>query len=116
MSTEHAPPSADEPSLEGWDPSQDGPVDIPAVIDLAFDYRGNVTIERADGTNVAAYVSNRDARAARPFLDYFDVEGRGPFRMPYAEISNIRFTGKDTAKGNSYEAYQRRKAAEAGQG
>ena len=116
MSTEHAPPDADEPSLEGWDPSQDGAVDVPAVVDLAFDYRGNVTIERADGASVAGYVSNRDARAARPFLDYFDLEGRGPIRILYADIANIRFTGKDTAKGNSYEAYQRRKAAEAGKG
>ena len=86
------------------------------MVDLAFDYRGNVTIDRAGGASVIVYVSNRDARAPRSFLDYFDVDGRGPFRLPYAEIANIRFTGKDTAQGNSYEAYQRRKAAEAGQG
>ena len=116
MSTQHDPADADESSLEGWDPAQDGAVDIPAVVDLAFDYRGNVTIDRADGASVAGYLSNRDARATPPFLDYFDLEGRGPFRLPYAEVANIRFTGKDTAKGNSYEAYQRRKAAEAGQG
>ena len=116
MSTERDPADADEPSLEGWDPAQDGAVDVPAVVDLAFDYRGNVTIDRADGASVGGYVANRDARAARPFLDYFDLEGRGPFRLAYAEVANIRFTGKDTAKGNSYEAYQRRKAAEAGRG
>ena len=97
------------PSLEGWVPGADVP--LADVIDRAFDYRGNVTVEQRDGTELSGYLSNRDARAREPFVQMFDMAGEGPITIRYADIRAIRFTGKDTAAGNSYAAWLERKAA-----
>jgi hypothetical protein len=103
-----------EPSLEGWVPGPDVP--LAAVIERAFDYRGNVTVERCDGIEVAGYLFNRNADVSEPYVQMFDATGDGPFTIPYAEIRTIRFTGKDTAAGNSYAAWLERKAAARAQG
>jgi hypothetical protein len=101
-------------TLEGWVP--DAGVPLADVVDHAFDYRGNVTVERRDGTEMSGYLFNRDARAREPFVQMFDLAGDGPFTIPYADIVRIRFTGKDTAAGNSYAAWLERKAAAKAQG
>ena len=75
------------------------------------DYRGNVTVVRQDGTEILGYLANRDAHAREPFVQMFDAAGDGPFTLRYADIRAIRFTGKDTAAGNSYTAWLERKAA-----
>jgi hypothetical protein len=104
----------DAPSLEGWVPGSDVP--LANVIERAFDYRGNVTLVRVDGTELVGYVFNRDGDAASPFVQMFDVAGEGPITIPYAAIRTIRFTGKDPAAGNSYAAWLDRKAAAKAQG
>ncbi len=97
-------------SLEGWDPAADGPVDVRDVIEKAFAYRGNVTIDTTGGSTVVGYLFDRNVRSPGAFVQYLDDKGDGPFSLPYADIANIRFTGTDTAKGNSYADYQKRKA------
>jgi hypothetical protein len=99
-------------SLEGWAPQVGEYLKLDEVIELAFDYRGNTTIVKTDGTQVVGYVFNRDRRAARPFLEYFDEDGGGPFTLLYADVATIRFTGKDTAAGNSWKAWLERKERE----
>jgi hypothetical protein len=100
--------------FEGWVP--DAGVPLADVIDRAFDYRGNVTLERHDGTEVSGYLFNRNAGARDPFVQMFDLAGDGPLTIRYADIRRIRFTGKDTAAGNSYAAWLERKAAAKAQG
>jgi hypothetical protein len=99
----------EERSLEGWAPEPGEGLSLGRIIDLAFDYRGNTTVVKTDGTEVEGYVFNRDADARVPFIQMFDAAGAGPFVIPYAEIRTIRFTGKDTAGGGSYAAWLRRK-------
>ena len=96
--------------LEGWDPAVGVEVSLEDVVDRAFDYRGDVTVVRRDGTEVIGYLFNRNAEVVRPFVQMFDRAGEGPLTIPYAAIRTIRFTGKDTAAGKSYEAWLRRKA------
>ena len=103
-----------EPSLEGWLPEPDVPLE--EVIERAFDYRGNVTVERRDGTEMVGYLFNRNAGVPQPFVQMFDAAGDGPFTIPYTDIRAIRFTGKDTAAGNSYAAWLDRKAAARAEG
>ena len=103
-----------EPLLEGWTPGPD--VALSEVIDRAFDYRGNVTVERRDGTEVTGYLFNRNAHARPPFVQMFDAAGDGPITIAYADIRAIRFTGKDTAAGNSYAAWLERKAVAGAEG
>jgi hypothetical protein len=103
-----------EQNLEGWVPGSDVP--LAEVIDRAFDYRGNVTVERSDGTELVGYLSNRDAHAREPFVQMFAATGDGAITIRYADIRTIRFSGKDTAAGNSYAAWLERKAAAAAEG
>ncbi len=112
----------EEKSLEGWEPvvCEDG--SLAHLIDLAFDYRGNITLVKSDGTEMVGYLSNRDATVAEPFVHMFDAQGASPSTVLYSEIRAIRFTGKDTAAGKSYAAYVKRReqtkreAAEASRG
>jgi hypothetical protein len=103
-------------SLEGWEPTVGVDVSLAEVVERAFDYRGDVTVVRRDGVDLVGYLFNRDTEAARPFVQMFDRAGDGPFTIPYEDIRTIRFTGKDTAAGKSYEAWRRRKAERADRG
>jgi len=96
-------------SLEGWVPQIGEYLALAEVIDFAFDYRGNTTIVTTDGTEIVGYVFNRDSSASEPFIQYFDERGEGPFTMPYSRIATIKFTGKDTAAGNSWKSWLERK-------
>jgi hypothetical protein len=101
---------ASESLLEGWEPVVGEGVSLGEVIDRAFDYRGDVTVVRRDGSEMVGYLFNRNADVPEPWVQMFDRAGEGPFTIPYAEIRTIKFTGKDTAAGKSYEAWLRRKA------
>jgi hypothetical protein len=101
----------DEHALESWDP---GPLEGAAladVIEQAFDYRGDVTLVRENGSELVGYVFNRNAAAATPFVQVFATDGGDPITIPYADIRSIRFTGRDTAAGTSYAAWLRRREA-----
>jgi hypothetical protein len=99
----------EERSLEGWDPRVGEEVELEQVVDLAFDYRGDVTVVLTDGRDLTGYVSNRDRDATEPHLTLLDPGGAAHI-LRYAEIRTIKFTGRDTAAGKSYEAWLRRKA------
>jgi hypothetical protein len=103
-----------EASLEGWDP---GPLDaatLAEVIEQAFDYRGDVTVALDDGRQLEGYLFNRNRDAAEPFVQMFERGQSDVSTIPYARIRALRFTGKDTAAGNSYAAWLRlRQAAKA---
>lgn len=102
----------EESSLEGWIPEPGEELSISQIIDMAYDYRGNTTIRKTDGTEVVGYIFNRSQDSGDPLIEYFDEAGDGPFTLPYSEIENILFTGKDTAAGKSYEAWLERKQRE----
>lgn len=101
-------------SLEGWEPEVGPDLPLERVIDLAFDYRGNTTVVKTDGTEIVGYVFNRNAEAPEPYVQLFDLRGEGPIRIPYAEIRTIRFTGRDMAAPDSHAAGLRRRAEGAG--
>ena len=99
-------------TLQGWVPEIGEFLTLAEVIDLAFDYRGNTTVVKADGAEIEGYVFNRDHEAREPFIQIFDAAGNGPIRIPYSEIRNIRFTGRDMAAGNSWQAWLERRERE----
>ena len=102
-------------SLQGWVPDIGPYLTLEEVIEHAFDYRGNVTVVRRDGSELVGYLFNRDSSAPEPFVQLIDEDGNGPLRVPYAEIASVRFTGKDTAEGNSWKAWIERKEREKAQ-
>jgi len=97
--------------LEGWMPQIGPGLTLEEVVDKAFDYRGNITVVKTDGSETEGYLFNRNADAAVPFVQMFDLNGAGPLIISYREIRTIRFTGRDTAAGNSYAAWLRAKEA-----
>jgi len=101
----------DGATLEGWTPEIGRGLSLAEVVDKAFDYRGNVTLVLTDGSETEGYLFNRNADAPVPFVQLFDVNGAGPHTISYREIRTIRFTGRDTAAGNSYAAWLRAKEA-----
>ena len=98
-----------EDSLEGWAPEPGASLSLHEIVEHAFDYRGNTVVVKTDGTELEGYVFNRNADVPEPFIQMFDLAGAGPLTIPYAAIRTIRFTGKDTAAGNSYAAWVKRK-------
>jgi hypothetical protein len=101
-------------TLEGWEPAIGPYLSLSEVVEFAFDYRGNTTVVKTDGTAVVGYVFNRDRSAPEPFIELFDEAGDGPIVVPYAQIHTIRFTGKDMAAGNSWKAWLERRERERG--
>jgi hypothetical protein len=103
--------SDEEKSLEGWAPDIADAATLADVVEHAFDYRGDVTLDLHDGGQMAGYLFNRDREVAEPFVQMFEVGHDTPATIPYARIRAIRFTGTDTAAGNSYAAWLRRRQA-----
>lgn len=99
-------------SLEGWVPDVGDYLTLQEVVEFAFDYRGNTTIVKTDGTEIVGYIFNRNTSGPEPFIEYFDESGEGPFTLRYSELANVKFTGKDTAAGNSWKAWLERKERE----
>jgi len=107
-------PGFEHENLQGWIPQLATEADIRAVIEKAFDYRGDVTITRKnkdddknkDGSQITGYLFDR---RVGPTLESSVVRlmlatGERP-AIPYSEIAAIAFTGRDTAAGKSYEAW-----------
>jgi hypothetical protein len=101
----------DETSLEGWMPETGDAGTLADVLDRAFDYRGDVTLVLDDGRQVEGYLFNRDRDVHEPFVQMFERDGGTPATIAYARIRAVRFTGKDTAAGNSYAAWLRQRQA-----
>lgn len=100
-----------EESLEGWVPEIGDETSLAQVVDLAFEYRGDVTVDLVDGTAILGYLFNRNAAGATPFAEVIESKTEARLRLPYSQIKNIRFTGRDTAAGQSWEAWQKRRDA-----
>jgi len=103
-------PGFERENLQGWIPQLATEPDIRAVIEKAFDYRGDVTIARKDGTQITGYLFDR---RIGPTLDNSVIRlmlptGNERPSIPYSEIAGLAFTGRDTAAGKSYEAWVRK--------
>src|SRR5215831_16351617 len=96
-------------TLEGWVPQINEYLSLGEVVEFAFDYRGIFIFKQKTAYEIVGYIFNRNAEADEPFIQLFDEQGDGPFTIPYRDIATIRFTGKDTAAGNSWKAWVERK-------
>jgi hypothetical protein len=82
------------------------------AVDLALDYRGDVTLELTSGESIVGYLFNRDARGQDPSVEIFPADDPSPRKIPYGLIASIAFTGEDTASGKSWEAWASKKESE----
>ena len=105
---EEVAPGVQHENLEGWVPPLAGDDELRLALEKAFDYRGDVTITRKDGTRLEGYVFDR--RADGPALEQCSVRllpkaGGGKVAVAYADIARLEFTGRDTAAGKSWETW-----------
>jgi hypothetical protein len=109
---EVAPGTAHE-QLEGWIPSLASDEEIRVALEKAFDYRGDVTITRKDGSQIEGYLFDR--RSATTLKDslirLYPKNSTEKVSIPYADIAALAFTGRDTAAGKSWEAWMKKYAA-----
>jgi hypothetical protein len=96
--------------VEGWAPALATEDDLRAALEEAFDYRGDVTITRKDGSRVEGYVFDRRSGAtlAESVVRVIPQDGSGKVAIPYSDIAGLAFTGRDTAAGKSWEAWVRK--------
>jgi hypothetical protein len=108
---EIAPGTARE-HLEGWIPQLASDEEIRVALEKAFDYRGDVTITRKDGSQIEGYLFDR--RTAATLRDsvvrLFPKNSSEKVSIPYADIAALAFTGRDTAAGKSWEAWMKKYA------
>ncbi len=70
---------------------------VAELIERAFHYRGDVTIRRDDGSSITGYLFNRNARTNEPFAQVFETQSGREVSTPYRGITQVLFTGRDTA-------------------
>lgn len=110
-------PGREREQIEGWIPELASEDDVRAALEKAFNYRGDVTITRKDGSHVEGYIFDR--RSGKTLADsvvrIIPRNSTGKTSIPYSDIAALVFSGRDMAAGKSWEAwlknYWERKAA-----
>jgi hypothetical protein len=98
-------------NLEGWVPELAGEMEIREALEKAFDYRGDITVTRRDGSVVEGYLYDR--RDGKTLADSVvriiptPKEGAPTERLmiPYCDVAGLKFSGRDTAAGRSFDAW-----------
>jgi hypothetical protein len=82
------------------------------AVELAFDYRGDVTIELKSGESITGYLFNREVNGAASWMETFPAGTSEIRRLHYDDVRTIAFSGEDTAAGNSWEMWVAKKESE----
>ena len=93
--------------LEGWVPELASEAEIREALEKAFDYRGDITITRKDGSKIEGYLFDRRSgfSLADSFIRIIPSTEKTKVNVAYADIAAIAFTGRDTAAGKTFEAW-----------
>lgn len=99
-------------NLEGWIPALANEEELRQALEKAFDYRGDITITRKDGSKIEGYLFDR--RSAATLKDsvvrLYPKNSEEKISVSYADIGALAFTGRDTAAGKSWEAWMKKYA------
>jgi hypothetical protein len=106
---EVAPGTARE-SVEGWVPELAGEEELRGALEKAFDYRGDVSITRKDGSKIEGYIFDRvtSHTLATSFVRLIPNNSGDRVKVSYAEIAALAFSRRDPAAGKSWEAWVRK--------
>jgi hypothetical protein len=93
--------------LEGWVPEFATDAEIREALEKAFDYRGDITITRKDGSKVEGYLFDRRSgfSLADSFVRIIPTNEKTKVNVAYTDIAALVFTGRDTAAGKTFEAW-----------
>jgi hypothetical protein len=93
--------------LEGWVPELASDAEVREALEKAFDYRGDITITRKDGSRIEGYLFDRrtGATLAESFIRIIPTGQPARLNIAYSEIAALAFTGRDTAAGKTFDAW-----------
>lgn len=96
--------------LQGWVPDLANEDELRIALEKAFDYRGDVTITRRDGSVVDGYLYDR--RPGKTLQDsmvrILPSDGTPRLNIPYSDVVGLVFSDRDPAAGKSWEAWVRK--------
>lgn len=111
------PPIADSSSpntsaatsvAQGYAANASDPAALRRAVDLAFDYRGDVTITRRSSLQpIEGFIFDRklDRASKELIVRVIPVGSDERITIPFSDITRIDFTGRDTASGKSFETW-----------
>ncbi len=96
--------------LEGWIPALATDAEVRDALEKAFDYRGDITVTRKDGSKVDGYLFDRrtGATLADSSIRLIPSNSKQRVSIAYADVAAVAFTGRDTAAGKTFEAWVRK--------
>src|SRR5580692_603981 len=105
-------PGTERENLEGWIPTVASDEDLRQALEKAFDYRGDITITRKDGSKIEGYLFDRRTGATLKdsLVRLYPKTSNEKIAIPYSDIAALAFTGRDTAAGKSWEACMKKYA------
>lgn len=102
---------SDDVIVQGLVVRGDEPERLRQALSDAFEYRGDVTIGRRDGGEVEGFVfDRRDALTLEASSVRLLTADGERLSIPYPDIVEVRFSGRDAAAGRSWENWVRRYA------
>ena len=111
-------PGVQHENLEGWIPSVASEEDLRQALEKAFDYRGDITITRKDGSKIEGYLFDRGTGKTLKDsqIRLYPKSSDDKVSIPYSDIAALAFTGRDTAAGRSWEAWMEKYAEKKARG
>ena len=99
-------------NLEGWSPALASEEELRQALEKAFDYRGDITITRKDGSKVEGYLFDRRSGGTLKdsIVRLYPRNSNDKVSVSYSDIAALAFTGRDTAAGKSWEAWMKKYA------
>ncbi len=92
-------------SLEGQRFQLVDPQERHRVIDLAFDYRGDITLELESGECIEGYLFDRDLNHSVPTIKIFPKGQTSTQTIQCEHLAALVFSGEDTAFGKSWDEW-----------
>jgi len=98
-------------NLEGTIPAMATEAEIRDVLEKAFDYRGDITVTRKDGSTVEGYLYDRRNAATleESVIRLMPTPKPGTpherVNISYADVVGLKFSGRDTAAGKTFDAW-----------
>lgn len=102
-------PGSERQALQGSVPALASEEDLRRALENAFDYRGDVTIARKDGSVVEGYIFDRRTGATLrdSSVRLIPKNTTHKVAIPYSEIAALAFSGRDMAAGRQWENWVR---------
>src|SRR5215467_13758361 len=86
-------PGTEHEQLEGWIPSLASDEELRQALEKAFDYRGDITITRKDGSTVEGYLFDRRSGGSlkESMVLFYPKNSTEKIAISYADITALAF-------------------------